>query len=334
MHGEIPSSHGGPRRSLPWRGLLKLGVSAALLVALFYQTDPSALWAQARSASPLWIGAALGLYLLMILVSAWRWGQLLTAQGVHVSGWVLTQSYLVATFFNNFLPSNIGGDVVRIRDTSKPMGSKTLAATVVLVDRAIGLIGLLVVASAGATLLGHGAPGGVLVWPPLLWLASVASLAGLTAVVVAPGGLCLFLRPLRLVNAEWVDLRLQRLSDTLSRFRRHPVALVNCFGGAVAVQAVLVLFYLAVATSLAIPISAGHLAVLVPLSFVIQMVPVSLNGFGVREATFTYYFGMLGLSIESALLLSLVGTAVIMVFSLSGAATYVVRRHPAAASLA
>lgn len=270
----------------------------------------------------------------MILVSAWRWGQLLTAQGVHVSGWVLTQSYLVATFFNNFLPSNIGGDVVRIRDTSKPMGSKTLAATVVLVDRAIGLIGLLVVASAGATLLGPGAVGGVLVWPPLLWLASVASLVGLTAVVVAPGGLCLFLRPLRLVHAEWVDLRLQRLSDTLSRFRRHPLALVNGFGGAVAVQAVLVLFYLAVATSLAIPISAGHLSVLVPLSFVIQMVPVSLNGFGVREATFTYYFGMLGLSIESALLLSLVGTAVIMVFSLSGAATYVVRRHPAAASLA
>lgn len=76
-----------------------------------------------------------------------------------------------------------------------------------------------------------------------------------------------------------------------------------------------------------------HLAVLVPLSFVVQMVPVSLNGFGVREATFTYYFGMLGLPIESALLLSLVGTAVIMVFSLSGAATYVVRRHPSATAL-
>jgi hypothetical protein len=68
------------------------------------------------------------------------------------------------------------------------------------------------------------------------------------------------------------------------------------------------------------------MAVLVPLSFVVQMLPVSLNGFGVREATFTYYFRMLGLPLESALVFSLLGTATIMFFSLSGAAAYVTRR--------
>ncbi len=333
MHGTTTPGHGASRRGVPWRGLVKLAVSAALLAALFHQTDPASLLAQARSASPVWIVVALGLYLLMILASAWRWGQLLLAQGVHVSGWALTQSYLVATFFNNFLPSNIGGDVVRIQDTAKPMGSKTLAATVVLVDRAIGLIGLLLVAAAGASLLGRMPRAETPVWPPLLWLASAVAVAGLAFVVVAPGGLCLALRPLRLIHREWVDLRLERLSDTLARFRRRPLALVNCFAGAVAVQAVLVLLYAAVAEGLTIPIAVVHLAVLVPLSFVVQMVPVSLNGFGVREATFTYYFGMLGLPIESALLLSLAGTAVIMVFSLSGAATYVVRRHPPATAL-
>ncbi len=67
---------------------------------------------------------------------------------------------------------------------------------------------------------------------------------------------------------------------------------------------------------------------IVPLSFVVQMLPVSVNGFGVREATFSLYFTRLGLPIESAVLMSLVAAAVIMVFSLTGAAVYVARGTP------
>jgi glycosyltransferase 2 family protein len=65
----------------------------------------------------------------------------------------------------------------------------------------------------------------------------------------------------------------------------------------------------------------------VPLSFVVQMLPVSVNGFGVREATFSLFFSRLGVPIESAVLMSLVAAAVIMVFSLTGAAVYVARGH-------
>ena len=73
----------------------------------------------------------------------------------------LTQSFLVATFFNNFLPSNIGGDVVRITDTAKAAGSKTLATTVVLIDRGIGLLGLALMAATGASLMHRMAVGPV-----------------------------------------------------------------------------------------------------------------------------------------------------------------------------
>jgi hypothetical protein len=58
----------------------------------------------------------------------------------------------------------------------------------------------------------------------------------------------------------------------------------------------------------------------------VQMLPVSMNGFGVREATFGFYFTRLGLPLESALLVSFMGAALVMLFSLSGAATYLVRR--------
>jgi hypothetical protein len=63
---------------------------------------------------------------------------------------------------------------------------------------------------------------------------------------------------------------------------------------------------------------------------IVQMLPVSMNGFGVREATFGFYFSRLGLPLESALLVSLMGAAMIMLFSLSGAAVYVGRRRAVA----
>ena len=109
---------------------IKIAVSAGLLALLFTRVDVARLWSVARQASAAWLGAALLLYFAMILASAARWGVLLRAQHVRLSFSFLTQSFLVATFFNNFLPSNIGGDVVRISDTAKAAGSKTLATTV------------------------------------------------------------------------------------------------------------------------------------------------------------------------------------------------------------
>src|SRR5690349_18362009 len=89
--------------------LAKIVVSVVLLAVLVARSDAPRLWGYVRSASLAWLAASLVLYLAMVLASAWRWGLLLAAQDVHVSGWRLTQSFLVATFFNNFLPSNIGG---------------------------------------------------------------------------------------------------------------------------------------------------------------------------------------------------------------------------------
>jgi hypothetical protein len=56
------------------------------------------------------------------------------------------------------------------------------------------------------------------------------------------------------------------------------------------------------------------------------MMPVSINGFGVREAAFSFFFTRLGFPLASALAVSLVGTGVQMLFSLSGAAVHVARR--------
>lgn len=292
---------------------------------LLSRVDLGRLWQTARTASPAWLGGALALYLLMCVISAWRWRVLLRAQNVDMPLKMLTASFLVATFFNNFLPSNIGGDVVRIGDTARAAGSKTLAATVVLLDRGIGLLGLILVAALGATLAADSAGASMIGGAGMLWALFAAALVVSAPLVVAPAFVGRLLRPLEALHQEWVRERLGRLTTALGRFREVPTSLVVCFLGGVFVQVTLVAFYAAVARGLAIPITLPQLAILIPLSFIVQMIPVSVNGFGVREATFTVYFTRIGLPAESAFALSFIGAVLIMAFSLSGAAAYLGR---------
>jgi uncharacterized membrane protein YbhN (UPF0104 family) len=306
---------------------VKIIVSVGLLYVLLSRVDLARLWATARTASVSWLVAAVALYFLMVCVSAWRWGLLLKAQHIAASLPQLLGSYLVATFFNNFLPSNIGGDVVRVRDTAKAAGSKTLATTVILVDRGIGLLGLVFVAALGASLTARSSAVVGPLGPGLLWLVLAAGLALGSAVLLKPGGVGWILTPLKALHQEWVEERIGRLVNALARFREGPGALALGFVGGIVVQAILVGFYAAIAHAIRVPILIGHLAILVPLSFIVQMAPVSVNGFGVREATFSFYFAQLNLPLESALALSFLGAALMMVFSLSGAGTYLLRDY-------
>jgi uncharacterized membrane protein YbhN (UPF0104 family) len=321
------TTHDAPSRPSRARALtisaIKVAVSVGLLALLFSRVDVSRLWTVARQASPAWLAIALLLYFGMVLASAVRWGLLLRAQHVTLSYGFLTQSFLVATFFNNFLPSNIGGDVVRITDTAKAAGSKTLATTVVLIDRGIGLLGLALMAATGASLMQRMAVGPV--GPAMLWAGFGLGAIIATPALLMPETATRVLQPLRVFHQEWVDARIEKLTYALTRFKETPAALAGCFAGAVVVQAVLVAFYVAIARSMNIPIGFAELAVIVPVSFIVQMVPVSVNGFGVREATFGFYFTRLGLPLESALLVSFVGAALIMLFSLTGGVAYLRR---------
>ncbi len=311
---------------------LKATVSIALLWLLFSRVNVARLWSIAKTASAPWLGGALALYLVMILTSAWRWGLLLRAQGLVFPFRKLASSFLVATFFNNFLPSNIGGDVIRIADTAPAAGSKTLATTVVVIDRGIGLLGLVLMAAIGSTIGPRLGEAGGAAGAGVLWLGFVVATAIATVALLFPALFTRLLHPLRLLHAEWEDERLARLTLALARFREAPAALGGCFAGAVVVQTLLVTFYLAIAHSMHIPIGFAELAVIVPVTFIVQMVPLSMNGFGVREATFGFYFTRLGLPLESALLVSFMGAALIMLFSLSGGLVYLGRHAGGAQS--
>lgn len=318
----MPSDSSPSRRPLLILG--KIFVSVALLALVLRGTDLARLWERVRGMSPGWLLMALLAYVAMMIVSVWRWHRLLHAQHVDVPPRHLAESLWVSQFFNNFLPSNIGGDVIRIADTARAAGSKTLATTVILVDRGLGLLALLLVAasgSLGATALGVPVPGSQ--W---LWMVTGAGVVVAAPVLGAPQLVSRLLAPVRALDRPWVTERAARFEEAFIRFRARPSALLAAFFGAVLVHGGIVIFYALTARGLAIPLPVLLAAVVVPVSLVVQMAPVSINGFGVREAVFTYFFTRFGLSADAAVALSLVGTGLIMLQSLAGGVLFFARK--------
>jgi uncharacterized membrane protein YbhN (UPF0104 family) len=304
--------------------LARLLVSAALLFFVLRSVDLTLLWQRVKGMNPAWIALALAAYASTQAIAVWRWRRLLRAQHVEMTRRQLTESIWVSLFFNNFLPSNIGGDVIRIADTAPAAGSKTLATTVVLVDRGLGLSALVLVAATGAfaaAMAGIDVPGAR--W---LWLAAGAGLALTILVMVMPKFVAHLLIPIRALNNAWANERAQRFEDAALRFRESPGALAGAFGGAIVVQLTVVAFYLLTAQGLSVPLPIFLGAVLIPVSLAVQMAPVSINGFGVREAVFAFFFRRFGLPIEAAVALSLVSTGMVMGLSLVGGYMFLRRR--------
>ena len=306
------------------KALVRLGVSAALLYFVLRSIDLPAFWERVKNMNPAWILLALAAYAFTQSIAVWRWNRLLRAQHIEVERRRLIESIWVSMFFNNFLPSNIGGDVVRIADTAPAAGSKTLAMTVILVDRVLGLTALVIIAASGAlvaTLLGVHIPGAR--W---LWLVSALGAVAAISVIAMPQLVGHALMPVRALNKPWLTERAQRLEDAVIRFRNAPAAVAGAFAGAMVVQITLVAFYLLTAEGLSVPLPIFLGAVLIPVSLVVQMAPVSINGFGVREAVFAFFFRRFGLPTDAAVALSLVSTGMVMGLSLVGGFFFLKRR--------
>jgi glycosyltransferase 2 family protein len=304
--------------------LVRLGVSAALLYFVLRSIDLHAFGERVMSMSPGWIALALVVYAAQLMIGVWRWDRLLRAQHIEVERKKLAESIWVSMFFNNFLPSNIGGDVVRITDTAREAGSKTLATTVVLVDRALGLTALMVVAALGAFALWLGGiyvPGSR--W---LWLACISLVLAAIFVIAMPDFVGHLLAPLRALKKPWVTERAQRLEEAVMRFGKARGVMAGAFGGAIVVQLSVVAFYLLTAKGLSVPLPMLLGAVLIPVSLAVQMAPISINGFGVREAVFAFFFRRFGLPPDAAVALSLVSTGMVMGLSLVGGLLFVKRR--------
>ncbi|HET6898120.1 MAG TPA: lysylphosphatidylglycerol synthase transmembrane domain-containing protein [Vicinamibacteria bacterium] len=303
--------------------IAKIAVSLALLAYLLSTTDLDALQRRVRAGDTFLLALAMALYAVILAISTWRWRTLLEAQGYTIPLAHLSGSYLVATFFNNFLPSNIGGDVVRVRDSSRLTGSTTTSLAVVAIDRILGLGALYVLAlvaflTGGPLVRGLAGARSVLLALGLVFgfLAYVFFRPGIARRVVSASGLARF---------PWAVKRFETVQSAVHVYRSRVHAVWLAFLGSVALQAIVVYYYFTVARALRIPLPLSACFLMVPLCTLVQTVPISFNGWGIRESVFILYFHQVGLGKDSALAFSLVGAGLIVLMSLSGALVWTAR---------
>ncbi len=301
----------------------KIAVSVALLAYLLSTTDLRALEERVRAADLVDLFAAVLCFGAMLAVATWRWQLLLQALGCEAPMRRLTVSYLIATFFNNFLPSNIGGDIVRVRDGSRVTGSTTASLAVVGIDRVLGFGALYALAAAAflsAPPLVRGLAGARAV---LLGLALV--FCALAYVFFRPGTARRLMALSGLNSITWVRQQFEVVQGAVHVYRTRLATIWTAGAASIAVQVLVVLYFLAVARSLGIPLHASAAFLMVPLCTLLQALPVSFNGWGLREGLFTLYFSQIGLPRDSALAFSLVGAGLMVLLSLSGAIVWLAR---------
>jgi glycosyltransferase 2 family protein len=295
----------------------KVAVSLALLAYLLSTTDLGTLHDRFRRGDTMLLALGVVLYTATLAIATWRWRMLLHAQGYQASLGRLGASYLVATFFNNFLPSNIGGDVIRVRDSSAMTGSTTTSLAIVAIDRILGL-GALYLLALGAWLLGPPALRGLAGATPVLALMGVVFVT-LAYVFFRPGIARRIMAATRLNTLRWAREKFEVVQEAVHVYRQEVGYVWGAFGASVALQTLIVFFYWDVAQSLLIPLPLLAAFLIVPLCALVQTVPVSFNGWGIRESVFIVYFRQLGLARESALAFSLAGAGLIALLSLPGA---------------
>ncbi len=302
---------------------LKIGVSLALLGYLLVTADLEALLERIRTGDVLLLVGAVLLYCGMTVLSMWRWRVLIAAQGYPAPLLHLSASYLVASLFNNFLPSNIGGDFIRVTDSSRLTGSKTTSLVIIAVDRILGF-GALYALAATAYLVG-GPAVRHLAGARVVLLGLGALFAVLSYIYFRPGTARTLLVRLRLDRFPWVQQTFEVVQAAVRVYRQDFGAVLRAFGASVALQTLFIYYYYAVARSLRIPLPLSACFLMVPLCTLVQTVPISFNGWGIRESVFILYFSQIGLPRDSALAFSLVGAGLMLLLSLSGAVVWTTR---------
>ena len=276
--------------------LLKLCISVGLIFWILRSTNLQNTFASIRSANMVLVLLAGSLHLVGFTISAFRWQLLLDAQGTDAKIPFLVKSYVVGMFFNNFLPSTMGGDAVRAYDSWRLGGSKSGAVAVVFIDRFLGLLALMVFALI-AVLFADYLSADV----PYLGLWVSLGLAGMLVVVwliFSPPAWAI--AAMTQANFPFRE-RIERIITSLVVFQGRRAVLWSALGLSLLLQANVVLHYYIIAQALALTVPLTAFFLIIPLVTILLMVPISINAIGLRENAYVYFLGALAVGRSEAL---------------------------------
>ena len=308
------------------RGILlsaaKILISAALLYFSLRKVDLSELASRIDIASLGWIGLAIAVTFLQIFIGVLRWCEISEMCGAPLTTRQAMRYNVIGTFFNQTLPSSIGGDAMRLWLVARSGAGWRAATYSIFVDRAIGLIALAVIVVASLPwsyrLIGNADGRAALLFVDL------AALAGGAGFLV-----------LGRLNWPWLE-RLWGMHHLhacavianrvlFSRARGPKIAVLSLL---VHVFAVVIAW--CVVQSIAAPVGFGQIFQLIPPVMLITMLPISIAGWGVREATMGLAFGYAGLMTNEGVNVSLLFGAVSFIVGAFGGLVWIVSAEKAA----
>jgi hypothetical protein len=240
--------------------------------------------------------------------------------GVQFTFWNCTIINLIGLFFNNFLPTSAGGDLLKIYYASQGSGRKAESVTGILTDRFFGLFAIFLLASVA-----------------LLLEKNVKNRDVLTIFTWGIFGLFLILTFLtlnkncsskigesigRLFKGESrIKSFFEVIYQTIEGVRKAKLVIVYMLSLSLIIQFLCIGIIFLLSKGLSLNIGFSVLIVIVPIIFVVSMFP-SINGLGIREGAYVYFLGdMVGRG--NAFALSLLLLSLTLLLSLMGGLVYV-----------
>lgn len=313
---------GRARRS----GLLRAAVSVSLLGLLLVVVDLGAASQVVAAANPYLLTLMFASLIGERLFAAWRWLVLLRTVEPRVAYWPVLRVTLISNFLGAFLPGGVGIEVLRVYGLSRVMSDLPLALSSVLMERLCGLLALLLLVALG------------LLFAPIALPDVVQVVLGTGLIALVLAGACLLHPwPRRVTKRALANSPLRPFAERLvglerrvDAYARRPLALAWSLVLAFAFQLLRVLSVVIGAFALGIDAAPALFVVIVPITILVALMPISLGGLGPREASYVALLGLAGVPPEAALVLALVREALNLMTTLPGALLYA--RGPAVAT--
>lgn len=261
------------------------------------------------------IGVVIGL--VGVILSSYQWHSLLEGEGIHIDLRRLINLYFVGIAFNHFLPTGMGGDVVKAYYVGKEAQNPHGSVSAVVMSRVTGFLGMLMV-SLPALLIWHNLfASWIIITFTLACLAMCTALACVYfAVTLLP----------RLLKGKWIKYRaISTALDvgiTMRESLKHPRALLGSLTFGICFHITATLNYYAVAYMLHLHIPLPFFFVAIPLVSLIAFLPTTINGYGLRENAFIGIFSTLHVDAATATALVLLMDAQGILFGLIGGIIY------------
>ena len=304
--------------------LIKAAVTLLLFYLLFRKMDFQELGATMAGARLDILLAAFMLLWVAHFICIFRWRMLMRPLMPAFSLRRLFEIYCIGLFFNLTFPTAVGGDVVKIYYAGKPsrLFAQSFAAT--FLDRDAGMLAMMIIAGTATLIMPvhvAGIPVVLLVW------ISFAAFIAVNIVIFMPSLHRLLTRILHRMRLSKTAGRVDAISSAFQIMGRHAVILFYALLISVINQFLVLTVSWVTARALNLDVAFLYFLVVIPVITLISMIPISLNGYGLREYAFVSLFSAIGVTRESAFALGIIGSVMILLSAVPGGILYMFFRN-------